>query len=255
MNPRRWYFAVLLTTIWPVAVFADTGRIVGTSTAGPNATPIAGATILLSGGARDEKTTTDAFGRYELGGLDANHQYSVTVEADGLRSFTRSDLFVRDDEALRVDAQLTLADARYSVLVKGAAVDGRGAAPEVSRVVDEREIDELPTLTRSTTKYALLNPHVRQVLGLGADFQDSQRLSINAGSYRHTGYMLDGAPTYDWIYANSPQVSVSPGAVREVQVLTGQYSAQYGLSTTGVIAIATESGGNGLLRAVFVACV
>src|SRR5262245_10658377 len=118
MTPRRWCFAVLLTILWPAAVFADTGRIIGTITAGPTATPIAGATIRISDGARQEKTTTDAFGRYELGGLDANQQYSVTVEADGLRSFTRSGLIVRDDEALRVDAQLTLADARYSVLVK-----------------------------------------------------------------------------------------------------------------------------------------
>jgi hypothetical protein len=70
------------------------------------------------------------------------------------------------------------------------------------------------------------------------------RISINAGSYRHTGYMLDGVSTYDWIYANSPQVSVAPGAVREITVVTGPTSAQYGLSTTGVLSIATAAGGD-----------
>src|SRR4030095_6070651 len=90
-----------------------------------------------------------------------------------------------------------------------------------------------------------------QVLGLGADFTDASRLSINAGSYRHTGYTLDGAPTYDYIYANSPQVAVAPGAVREITVLTGQYSAQYGLSTTGVVAITTASGTNRLTGEAF----
>jgi len=114
--------------------------------------------------------------------------------------------------------------------------------PEIGQKIDADQIENLPSVTRSTTKYALLNPHVRQVLGLGADFTDASRLSINAGSYRHTGYMLDGAPTYDYIYANSPQVAVSPGAVREINVLTGQYSAQYGLSTTGVVSITTPSG-------------
>ncbi len=149
-------------------------------------------------------------------------------------------------------ARTAVARFHDSVDVTGQAARADRVAPSVGRTLDERDVAELPSLTRSTTKYALLDPHVRQVIGLGADFQDSMRLSINAGSYRHTGYMLDGVSTYDWIYANSPQVTVPPGAVREMKVLTGPASAQYGMSTTGVLSIATVSGGDALRGDAFV---
>jgi outer membrane receptor protein involved in Fe transport len=83
---------------------------------------------------------------------------------------------------------------------------------------------------------------VRQPLGLGADYQDANRLSINGASYRHTSYILDGTTNYDWVYANNPQATVSPASVDEVKVLTGNYSTQYGNSTNGIIAVTTPSG-------------
>jgi hypothetical protein len=228
---------------------SGSGRLTGVITAGPQASPIANARISLRAEAARRASAdvssaqTDADGQYAFPPLPADVAYAVTVEARGLRTFTRTGIVLRDGDTTRADIHLDLADVRDTVQVPGAAGDARGTAAGVSQTVEARDIRDLPSVTRSTTKYALLDPHVRQAIGLGADFQDSTRLSINAGSYRHTGYMLDGASTYDWIYANSPQVSVSPGAVAEMQVLTGQYSAQYGQSTTGVLSITTASGG------------
>lgn len=219
---------------------AGSGELTGTVTAGPHAQPIANARVLLRAGDQLKTARTDALGRYQFPPLEAGVPYEMTVDADGLRTLTRSGVVLGEGEITRVDVNLELADVRDSIVVTGAATDWS----VVARSVTEDDVADLPSVTRSTTKYALLDPHVRQVLGLGADFQDASRLSVNAGSYRHTGYMLDGASTYDWIYANSPQVAVSPNAVQEMKVLTGQYSAQYGLSTTGVLAITTASGGN-----------
>src|SRR5581483_2898235 len=145
---------------------------------------------------------------------------------------TRTGIRLRAGQTTRLDINLEVADVRDAVTVPGTIGDARGTTTSVSQAVEARDIEDLPSVTRSTTKYALLDPHVRQAIGLGADYQDATRLSINAGSYRHTGFMLDGVSTYDWIYANSPQVSVPPGAVAEMQVLTGPTAAQYGLSTT-----------------------
>ena len=239
---KRGSVLVLMLLTCASRAQAESG-IAGTVTAGPRAEPIANARVALRGAEGSLVTTTDNRGRYEFTALHPDVHYEVRVEAEGLRSITRSDLIVRDDEMRRVDLHLDLAEIQYSVTVSGSAIDARGSAPLIGRAVDEQDVAELPSVTRSTAKYALLDPHVRQVIGLGADFQDSTRLSVNAGSYRHTGYMLDGLSTYDWIYANSPQVTVAPGAVREMSVLTGPTSAQYGMSTTGVLSVVTASGG------------
>jgi hypothetical protein len=238
-------FAALMLALMSVApAFGAGGRIEGTITAGPQAVAIADARVSLRG--RGDlaigTTRSDADGRFTFDALEVDVPYTLTVEARGLRPFTRTDVRLRPGEIARIDIHLELADVRDAINVPGAAIDAGGATPGVAQTVDARDIQDLPSVTRSTTKYALLDPHVRQAIGLGADFQDATRLSINAGSYRHTAYMLDGVSTYDWIYANSPQVSVSPGAVAEMQVLTGQYPAQYGLSTTGVLAVTTASG-------------
>jgi hypothetical protein len=242
MSRRLCAVVILAIGCAHAALLADAGAMRGTVTAGPQSAAIANAHVSIHGGGREQSTQTNADGFYQLAALVPGIPYVLTVEGDGLQTFSSEAIVLRDGELRRLDVKLALADARYSVLVTGTAGDARGSAPDVSQRIDGSQIENLPSVTRSTTKYALLNPHVRQVLGLGADFTDASRLSINAGSYRHTGYMLDGAPTYDYIYANSPQVAVSPGAVREMTVLTGQYSAQYGLSTTGVVSITTPSG-------------
>ena len=144
----------------------------------------------------------------------------------------------------RIDVQLQLADVHTEVLVTDGVVNLEAASAEVSQTIDSTEVQDLPSVTRSAAKYALLDPHVRQTLGLGANYQDSNRLSINASSYRNTSYMLDGTTNYDWVYAVGPQATVSAASVDEVKVLTGNYSAQYGTSTTGIIAITTPSGTN-----------
>jgi hypothetical protein len=137
---------------------------------------------------------------------------------------------------------LQLVDLRDSIVVTGGVARVEDDAPGLSQAVTADDIRELPSLARSTAKFALLDPHVRQAIGLGSDYQDANRLSINAGSYRHTAYVLDGTTAYDWIYSVAPQQVIAPGAITEVKVLTGQYAAQYGTSTTGVLVMSTPSG-------------
>jgi len=161
-----------------------------------------------------------------------------------MHTYTQAAIVLHEGETKRIDVKLALANVQTTVDVQADILNLEAVTPEISQTIGESDLEELPSLVRSATKYALLDPHVRQTEGLGADFTGTNRLSINAGSYRHTGFMLDGTSTYDWVYANLPQAVVSPGSVAEVKVLAGDYSAQYGLSTNGIIAMTTASGTN-----------
>jgi hypothetical protein len=226
------------------SLYAASGSLRGTITAGPNATPFQNARVVLRGGGREQATSSGSEGTYEFVSLDPSLSYSLVVEAEGLLPFTKAAVTIHDGETLVVDANLSLGDVRTTVLVTEGVINLEAASAEVSQTIDSTEVQELPNVTRSATKYALLDPHLRQPLGLGADYQDANRISINAASYRHTSYSLDGTTNYDGVYANNPQATVSPASVEEVKVLTGDYSAQYGNSTNGIIAITTSSGTN-----------
>jgi len=244
----RTYYALLVLLVFAMSSFAHAGGAIlhGTITAGPSATPIPDARVTLRAAGHEQATTSNAEGEYEFRSLEPAETYSLLVEADGLKPFSKAEIGIRSDAPVRVDISLELADVHTTVLVSGGIINLETASAEVSQTIDSAEIDGLPVANRTATKYALLDPHVRQTLGLGADYQDSMRLSINAGSYRHTSYMLDGTTNYDWVYAVTPQAVVAPASVDEVKVISGDPSAQYGNSTNGIIAITTPSGTNTL---------
>jgi hypothetical protein len=238
----RVIFLILLSLSIRAPLYAVAGSLHGTVTAGPNKTPIADAHVLLRGGGQEQSAYSDPGGNYEFLALNPALSYAMVVEAEGLRTFTRSEIHIAEGESQRIDANLEMANVHSSVLVTQGVINLDAASVEISQTIDSTEIKEVPSVTRSAAKYALLDPHVLQPIGLGADFQDANRLSINGASYRHTSYILDGTTNYDWVYANNPQATVAAASVDSVKVLSGDYSAQYGNSTSGIIIITTASG-------------
>jgi hypothetical protein len=235
-------WAIFLSVLFCIPLHAVGKSLHGMVTAGPNKTPIANAHVLLKGEGREVSTSSNAEGYYEFTALNQAGSYALLVDADGLKTFTQSQIVVAEGESRQIDVNLEMADVRSSVVVTQGVINLQAASAEVSQTIDSVEVRELPSVTRSAAKYALLDPHVLQPLGLGADYQDANRLSINGASYRHTSYMLDGTTNYDSVYANGPQTVVSVASVDEVKVMSGDYSAQYGNSTSGIIAITTASG-------------
>ena len=240
MSARALLLSIVVVAMVPRASFASEGAIAGRVTAGSDRAPVAGAVVQLRGGAHEERRVSDQDGRFVFEAVDPDRVHTLVVEAPNFQQIVRPSLVVRDGGRLTVDVHLELAAASYLVRVDAESAPITSA--DVRQSIEQRDIDALPTVTGSTAKLALLDPHVRQAIGLGADFQDANRLSINAASYRHTGYVIDGVSAYDWIYANAPQLAVSRTSVRDLQVVTGPTPAQFGLSASGVIAITTASG-------------
>ena len=186
---------VLVLMLCPLVHAA--GGLRGSVTAGPDAIPVANARVVLRGAGREQVANSNSDGVYEFRSIEPAAGYSILVEADGFRELSKSDIVIGDGETARLDLNLKIADVHTTVLVDGGIINLETSSAEVSQTIDSTEVQNLPVTNRTAAKYALLDPHVRQTLGLGADYQDSRRLSINNGSYRHTSYMLDGTTNYD----------------------------------------------------------
>lgn len=188
------------------------------------------------------ETLSDSEGRFALLGLPPGSGYNIVISAENFRSQQRQLPTLSAGDSLALDFALEVASLTESVNIVADAPAVVSNAPEVSQLVDARRVSELPSNGRSLNRFALLDPHVRNTSGLGSDGSSSARLAINANSFRHTHYRLDGATNYESIFANSPQQQVSLAAVQEFKVLTNQYSAEYGGSTAGIISATTKSG-------------
>jgi hypothetical protein len=174
--------------------------------------------------------------------LIENTPYNLSIQVPGLKPFLQSNISIEAGQTRRMDIALALVSHADSVTIIDYGADARGNSAEISQVIAAEQVNDLPSLNRNVARFALLDPHVRQALGRGADPQDGNRLSINAGSYRNTAYILDGTNVYDWTYAVTPQEVVPLGSVSDMKILTGGYSAEYGTSTTGIIVATTRSG-------------
>jgi hypothetical protein len=241
---RKIAFLLLFGLVFSISARAQSSSLHGTVTAGPNRIPFPNAEITLKSESGERKTVSGANGVYEIAAPQPGTAYVLTIEASGLRTFVQSGIAIVYGESRQFDVNLEMEDVHASVIVTPGILRLEAASTEISQTIDAVEVEELPSVTRTPAKYALLDPHVLQPFGQGADFTGGLRLSINGGSYRHTSYMLDGTTNYDWIYANNPATAVAVASVDTVKVLSGNYSAQYGNSTSGIIAVTTASGGD-----------
>ncbi|MDQ3257667.1 MAG: TonB-dependent receptor, partial [Acidobacteriota bacterium] len=206
---------------------------------------VAGATVRVENRALSVKqeTVTDADGRFVVLGLTPTTDYAVMIEANGFRSFSRGNIGVVSGETSSIDAQLEVAEVNEAVTVTGTEAQ-LSDSPEVSQILDQKQLQELPLQTRSVTRIALLNPQVRTLNSLGAEAFRSTRITINGRSFRETHYKLDGSTNFDALYNNAPLQAVSLSAVQEYKVLTNQYSAEHGGTGGGFIVTTTKSGTN-----------
>lgn len=250
---------LFIVLLFPTPLSAQTdsrASVRGSVTTRSDGGRVAGARVIVRNELLGVERTTnsDGEGNFTLGGLPPGEGYSVEVQAAGFRAGMQSQLKLSAGDALSVSFVLEVAGVAESVVITDAAQPVVNNAPEVSQTIDARRLAELPSNGRSLNRFALLDPHVRNTGGLGSDGSTAQRLSINSGSYRHTSYRLDGSSNYDFIFANAPQQQVSTATVQELKVLTNQYSAEYGGSTTGVVIASTRAGtrefhGEGFLSA------
>lgn len=237
-------FALFLLPTSLLAQTELTAGVRGTVTAQADGARVPGAHVVLRNAALGVERTTvaDGEGNFAFNALPPGEGYSVEASAEGFRAGERKDLKLTTGAFLAIALALEVSGVAAAVEITDAAQPFVSDAPEVSQTIGARQIAELPSNGRSLNRFALLDPHVRNTGGLGADGSTAQRLSINANSYRHTFYKLDGNSNYDFVFANAPQQQVSLSTVQEFKVLTNQYSAEYGGSTAGIVSAVTRAG-------------
>jgi hypothetical protein len=235
--------AFLLLPAQLLAQTEQTARVRGTVAAADGARIPGARVVIRNSSLTFERTTvSDDEGNFTLAGLAPGEGYALEANATGFRAAGRRLPKLSTGDTQEVSLTLEVAGVSDSVEITDAAQPFVSNAPEVSQTIDPRRLVELPSNGRSLNRFALLDPHVRNTGGLGSDGSTAQRLSINANSYRHTSYQLDGNSNYDFVFANAPQQQVSLSSVREFRVLTNQYAAEFGGSTAGIVSAQTRAG-------------
>ena len=133
------------------------------------------------------------------------------------------------------------APARREVDVTATAAMVDDTKSDVSTVVDNRQISELPINGRRVDSFVLLTPGVTNDATFGL-------LSFR-GVAGNNSFLLDGNDNTEQFYDENAgrtriQSQISQDAVQEFQVVSSDYSAEYGRAMGGVVNTVTKSGSN-----------
>lgn len=253
--PRLWYVWVVTVTICvsaagaPARAQLTTGTIYGVVLdESKGVLPGAAVTITNVATGAVRSTVTDTEGRYRTPSLPVG-SYRVEAELPGFQTAVRSGITLTVGSEAAVDFTLGIGSLTENVEVTGAAplVDTRQS--QVSDLVNQEQIQELPLNSRSYTDLALLTPGV-MTTSRNAAFSGTSgggiRLSISGARPTNTAFYVDGMDTKD-AFGRTPGsaagTTLGVDTVQEFQVLVNSFSAEFG-GSGGVINAVTKSGAN-----------
>jgi len=238
-------FLSLLLLCLPVLASAQDATIVGTVT-DPSGAVVPNVAILVTNvetGAVRTLSTNDA-GQYVVPALLIG-KYNLKAQASGFKVEECTGVVLDVNDRIRVDFQMKLGQVADAILVESNPVATQADSGEQSSLVSGTQITELSTNGRSIYTYIILSPGAANLMpsfqpptSVGAN----SNVSFNGNRPGHNLYMLDGGENYDRGGGGNSIIAPSIDAIAETQILTSNYSAEYGLSSGGTISSALKSG-------------
>src|SRR5471030_1997809 len=192
----------------------------------------------------EHRVNTNDSGYYTVPNL-APGVYGMTAEAAGFKKFESIHNTLNGNSALSLDAAFTVGSPTETVEVVGTAEVLQTDSGAVQGEITGTQIQSQELNGRNPLYMAQLLPGVRGGGTMG-DFNfavgGGEPFQINGARTQDTIVTFDGAPSLR-TRANGAVIGVADvDAVQEVQVMTADYSAEYGRAAGGQIRIISKSG-------------
>ena len=111
---------------------------------------------------------------------------------------------------------------------------------EVSFELPQQELEAIPVEGRDITRALYRLPNVSQATGF---YPEAPNVSINGANSLFTSYLIDGLDNNER-FLGGQKFAIPAGFAKDITVLTNNYSAEYGLTSNGVVNITTRTGSN-----------
>jgi len=222
-----------------------TGTIVGTVT-DPKGLPIVEVNVVV----RNQDTETESIfptnsaGIYVAPYLQPG-SYQVTASKSGFETVVHKNVMVHVGDRLTIDVQLPLQSQQTSIIVTEEAPVLETGKTDQSQTVSQDQVEGLPIATRRWENFVLLTPAVTTDGTSGLS-------SFRGISGLYNGNSVDGANNSQAFFSEARGRAIivtyvySPDSIREFQVSSSNYSAEFGQAAGGVVNAVTRSGSNQL---------
>ncbi|PYS31445.1 MAG: hypothetical protein DMG11_01330 [Acidobacteria bacterium] len=177
--------------------------------------------------------------------------YEITTTMPGFKQAVRSGINLVVGQEAVVDLTLEVGAAAEQVTVTEEAPLVNTTTSSTSGVITEQQVKELPLNGRSFDQLITLNAGVSNSTSTTLDGNQSNMFSVSGKRPETNRFIINGI---DWLGPSATGQFITPEgasrqllgveAVREFNVLTDTYGAEYGKRAGGQISIVTTSGTN-----------
>jgi hypothetical protein len=222
--------------------------------------PVSGAAVtvksLETGATR--VATTDEAGKFRALSLPVGQQ-EVKAEKTGFKAAVRTGVDLAVGQEAVITLRLEVGDLVQQVTVVGDAPVVNTTTASVTGMVGEQQVKDLPLNGRSFDNLLTLNPgaiNYTSMKSANTTTSDGNSFSVAGRRPGDNLFLWNGIE-----YTGASQLAVTPGgvsgdllgidAIREFNVLTDTYGAEYGKRAGGQVVVVTQSGTNGLHGSAF----
>jgi carboxypeptidase family protein/TonB-dependent receptor-like protein len=222
----------------------------------PSGAAIAGAKVSIANKATGENrdVNTNAAGLYSAPNLLPG-VYDVTASASGFSTAKQSDVTLTVGASQTLNMPLKVGEASQTIEVTAAAPLVQLGSSALSSDINTTTVTELPLNGRDWASLATLTPGVNGIEtqlpftsgALRGNRGFGSQLTISGGRPTQNNYQLDGNSINDYSGTGPGSVigvQLGVDAIAEFSVLSGNYSAEYGKTSGGVINAVSKSGTN-----------
>lgn len=254
MTSSRTLLVVLLISALSASAQEITGSIRGTVT-DPTGAVVQGANVT----ARQTETgltrsaTTDRGGNYVLLQLPVGH-YRLEVAARNFQKYVQDGILLNVNETAVVAAHLGVGSEEEVVDVHADAELIQPTVTSLGKVVQERELTDLPLNGRDFAQLGVLQPGVvpltAGLLEAGGSLREQQGYAVNGQRPESNNFLIDGANNFNGVdggFVLEPPID----AIEEFRILTHNSNAEFGHNLGSTTNIITRSGSNNFHGAVW----
>lgn len=186
--------------------------------------------------------TTDQNGKATFYGLSTAGEYTLEIaESQDYEAATQTGISLRSNTNAAVSVPLfRKTDVTLDELVIQGATKINARDAEVASSLTQKELESLPVEGRDLTRALYRLPNVVQATGF---YPEAPNVGINGANSLYTNYLIDGMDNNEQ-FLGGMKFNIPLGFARDINVLTNNFSTEYGLTGNGVVNITSRSGSN-----------
>ncbi|HXS76076.1 MAG TPA: carboxypeptidase regulatory-like domain-containing protein [Terracidiphilus sp.] len=191
---------------------------------------------------------TDRDGNYVLLELPVGH-YRLQVTAAGFQEYLQDGITLNVNQTASVSPRLAVGSEKEQVEVSADAQLIEPTVTSMGKVVQQRELEDLPLNGRNFSQLGLLQPGVVPltpgIAEAGGSLRNGQGYSVNGQRPESNNFLIDGASNFNGVdggFVLKPPVD----AISEFRIITHNANAEFGNALGSTTNLVTRSGTNQL---------